>query len=80
MNKLTYLLYIFSTLLISIYSLFLIFSIEILSKNSQDIDLISAIVAIFLAIILTWLLDMIDDLYEKINELETEIKKLKRKV
>jgi len=80
MNKLTYLLYIFSTLLISIYSLFLIFSIEILSKNSQDIDLISAIVAIFLAIILTWLLDMIDDLYERIDELETEIKKLKRKV
>jgi len=80
MNKLTYLLYIFSTLLISIYSLFLIFSIGILSKNSQDIDLISAIVAIFLAIILTWLLDMIDDLYERIDELETEIKKLKRKV
>ena len=57
----------------------IILSFGILSKNSQDIDLFSAIIAIFLAIILTWLLDMIDDLYEKIKNKEyIDIKRVEK--
>jgi high-affinity Fe2+/Pb2+ permease len=64
---------------LSIYLTFTIFSIAILSKNQQNINLLSIILSIVLAVLLTWIIDMIDDLYDRIIDLEYEIKRLKEK-
>jgi len=78
MGKLTFRLYISIILSIVILNMLLIFSEGILSKNLQNIVLYSAIVSILLAIIFTWIIDLIDDLDTRINKLELEIERLKR--
>jgi len=78
MGKLAFRLYISIILSIVILNILLIFSEGILSKNLQNIVLYSAIVSILLAIIFTWIIDLIDDLDTRINKLELEIEKLKR--
>jgi len=78
MGKLAFRLYISIILSIVILNMLLIFSEGILSKNLQNIVLYSAIVSILLAIIFTWIIDLIDDLDTRINKLELEIEKLKR--
>ncbi|ARQ96586.1 hypothetical protein CCL45_gp17 [Sulfolobus islandicus rod-shaped virus 5] len=80
MGKLAFRLYIFIILSIVILNILLIFSEGILSKNSQNIVLYSAIVSILLAIIFTWIIDLIDDLDTRINKLELEIKRLKQEI
>ena len=80
MGKLTFRLYIFIMLSIIMFNILQIFSEEILSKNLQNIILYSIIVSIFLAIIFTWIIDMIDDLDTRINKIEYEIEELKRKI
>jgi len=78
MGKLAFRLYISIMLSIVILNILLIFSEGILSKNLQNIVLYSAIVSILLAIIFTWIIDLIDDLDTRINKLELEIERLKR--
>ena len=78
MGKLAFRLYISIIISIVILNILLIFSEGILSKNLQNIVLYSAIVSILLAIIFTWIIDLIDDLDTRINKLELEIEKLKR--
>ena len=78
MGKLAFRLYISIILSIVILNILLIFSEGILSKNLQNIVLYSTIVSILLAIIFTWIIDLIDDLDTRINKLELEIERLKR--
>jgi c-di-AMP phosphodiesterase-like protein len=79
MEKLTFRLILFSNLFLSIFLIFEIFSIVILSKNQQNIDILSLILSIILAIFVTWIIDMIDDLYDRIIDLEYEIERQKSK-
>jgi len=78
MGKLAFRLYISIMLSIVILNILLIFSEGILSNNLQNIVLYSAITSILLAIIFTWIIDLIDDLDTRINKLELEIERLKR--
>ena len=78
MDKLAFRLYISIILSIVILNILLIFSEGILSKNLQNIVLYSAIASILLAIIFTWIIDLVDDLDTRINKLELEIERLKR--
>ena len=78
MGKLAFRLYISIILSIAILNILLIFSEGILSNNLQNIVLYSAIASILLAIIFTWIIDLIDDLDTRINKLELEIERLKR--
>ena len=78
MDKLAFRLYISIMLSIVILNILLIFSEGILSNNLQNIVLYSAIASILLAIIFTWIIDLIDDLDTRINKLELEIERLKR--
>ncbi|ARQ96369.1 hypothetical protein CCL42_gp23 [Sulfolobus islandicus rod-shaped virus 8] len=78
MGKLAFRLYISIILSIVILNILLIFSEGILSKNLQNIVLYSAIASILLAIIFTWIIDLVDDLDTRINKLELEIERLKR--
>ena len=78
MGKLAFRLYISIMLSIIILNILLIFSEGILSNNLQNIVLYSAIASILLAIIFTWIIDLIDDLDTRINKLELEIERLKR--
>ena len=80
MGKLAFRLYISIILSIVMLNIFLIFSEGILSKNLQNIVLYSIIASIFLAIIFTWIIDMIDDLDTRIDKIELEIEDLKRKI
>jgi len=80
MGKLAFRLYISIMLSMAIFIMLLIFSEGILSKNSQNLYLYSAITSIFLAIIFTWIIDMVDDLDDKVYKLELEIEDLKRKI
>jgi len=80
MGKLAFRLYISIILSIVMLNIFLIFSEGILSKNLQNIVLYSTIASIFLAIIFTWIIDMIDDLDTRIDKIELEIEDLKRKI
>jgi len=80
MGKLAFRLYIFIILSIIMLNILLIFSEGILSGNLENIVIYSTVISILLAIIFTWIIDLIDDLDTRINKLELEIEKLKRKV